>query len=471
MSKKVLFLFLLVSSLVLFVACGGSETPVTPQASVAAGTTEIAGDQADAAENVVDIADAGEPTSIQYIPFERRNARDMGGITLIANAWWLNWDWDVVREPDEPGIRSLYTIYRDAERRWNVNIEWTVAGWGENMELLATSVLAGAPFADMVRLENFQAMPSAVARGLLTPFEHIPEYINFDEIDPGILAFSRFGNYHYGYVYGYQSGDGVFFNRDIIEREGLTCPFELFENDQWNWDSFRYMSNRATRIAADGTIEQYGIAAHPGTLAFFLMLSNGGQMVDEVAELFVGDSINTIEAFEFLQQLTVHDNVVNWYDVERYVYLDGRALFIPMGPWFSSNIRDEMGPNFGFIPFPVGPRGSGHHSISTGPNMWFVPRGANPLMLTIYHESRRESGLYYNPDPDAWAEWFSFDQRSFDIVATMRHSTLTDRFRGFGIDDLLPWDELATGEVQPTSLMESIRAAAQDMVDDIFLNF
>ena len=468
MKKKVL-LAMLVVALMFLAACGGGddETPavVDPPADEEVAETPA---PAEVEDDVDEDEDEDEEVSLYY-EFINRPATDMGGTPLRINAWWQVFNFEAERDPDEPGFRSLYTIYREAEQRYNTTLEFTVAGWGENVELLATSVLAGEPFADMVRLENWQAIPYAISRGLLTPLEHLYPYFCVDtDMPPGIRGFSSFAGYHWGFIYGYQSGDGVFFNGDMIEREGLPCPFELFDQGQWTWEAFQDLAQRATRVAADGTTEQYGIATHPQTLGFFLTLSNGGRIVDDVNGRFVGNSPQTIQAMEFMQELILQDGVVSLFD-DADTFLAGNALFMMSGPWFIGTAREELGANVGFIPFPVGPSGSGHHSISTGPNMFFIPRGANPQALTVYTESRREARLYTHPDPDAWAEAYSRCLLSFEIVASMRHSTLTDRYRGFaGLGDLIQWNEIATGELSPATHMEAISEAAQAIVDEVF---
>ena len=469
--KLLLILSLVVGVMFMITACNrDDDTPAAPPAPAATPTPAPAADGTPPADDGPVVGEELEPAPLYY-HFENRTPTDMGGRPLRINAWWqvFNFEADQWAAPDDPGFRSLYTIYREAEERWNTTLEFTVAGWGENVELLATSVLAGEPFADMVRLENWQAIPYAISRGLLTPLEHLyPYFCVATEMPPGISGFSQFAGYHWGFIYGYQSGDGLFFNGDMIEREGLPCPFDLYTQGQWNWDNFRDLAIRATRTAADGTIEQYGIATHPQTLGFFLTLSNGGNIVDDNAGRFVGNSPQTIQAMDFMQQLILQDGVVSLFN-DAETFLAGNALFMMSGPWFIGQSRENLGANVGFIPFPTGPSGSGHHSISTGPNMFFIPRGANPQALTIYSESRREARLYTHPDPDSWAEAYSRCLVSFEIVANMRHSTLTDRYRGFGgLGDMIQWNEIATGELIPATHMEAIAEAAQAIIDEVF---
>jgi len=469
MKKKVILPILLVLLLIL-AACNRAEDDTPADVDEPEATEEPAPppeetvDPEDPEENGEDYVDS------LYYDFPHRTPVDQGGGTLRINAWWLPHDFYADREPDDPGFKSINTIYREAEQRWNVNLEFTVAGWGENVELLATSVLAGEPFADMVRLENWQAMPYAVTRGLLTPLEEIP-YNYFDietMLDPGIRGFASFAGLHYGYVFGYQQGDGLFFNIEILERLGLPNPFELHEAGQWTWDTFRDMAARATVLAPDGSVEQYGVATNVLTFANYLWLTNGGNMVDEITQTFTGDSPNVVEALEFMQAMVLEDGSVSFTN-EQDIYLAGNALFIPIGPWFRTQILEQMGPDFGWIPFPSGPRGDGRvHSVGWGANMYFVPRGANFAALTIYAESRAEAHMYWTQDPDAWAEGFSRCELSHSIIAQMRHSTLFDRFRGFGIYELMPWEDLGTGAAQPASTLEAIRVAAQEGIDEVF---
>ena len=462
---KKLLGFLLLCALLAFAACGGNDNGDDAEVATPPPQEDVTPD-----DTATQPADDPEPDEDEFVwIYDRREPRDMGGITMYVNAWWLPFDWDADqwREPSEPGTKSLYELWREAEERWNVNIEFTVAGWGENVELLTTSVLAGQPYADMVRLENWQAIPNLAAQGFLTAFEDIPHAITLDDIDPGVRLFGSFAGRHYGYIPYMGVGDGLFFNTDIIEREGLPCPFELFEQGQWNWESMIDMMRRASRVGPDGSVETYGMASWFSGLFLPMMLTNGGNMVDEINQQFVGDSPNTIEALEVMQQM-MSENLLATYEAAD-VFLDGNALFIPMGPWFASRIREDMGTNFGFIPFPTGPRGSGHHSIGWGPNMYFIPRGANPEMLTIFHEVNREFRAQTIHDPDEWVLNYVNVERAIPAVLLMRQFFRTDRMNGFGIQNLMDWEGLEAGVHQPAPFIEGIRDQAQALIDNVFL--
>jgi len=194
----------------------------------------------------------------------------------------------------------------------------------------------------------------------------------FDSSDPkwpdGIEKYSTYK----GHLYGFQSintyASGLYFNKTLLEREGLHNPYDLVEKGEWTWEKFLEILNAVTKDTnGDGVIDQWGMVNVPNNLARIFIHSNGGSLLkDNNGKIeFNADDPKVIEALDFYRSLYQEHKVImpprgasydfNDYNDSQTVFAAGQAAFVTGELWEGSQ-RTAMTVEQGFFYFPKGPQ-------------------------------------------------------------------------------------------------------------------
>jgi multiple sugar transport system substrate-binding protein len=310
--------------------------------------------------------------------------QDFGGRTLTIATWFprpivqLAW-----QEPNRetsgnyPIDRMIYDNARRVERDFNMKFEFVVVPWDAYMSTFNQSMLAGDAFADMVLLNGQFAM-SSIQNNLISPWNraNLP---NSDIL--GRQTYARPVIEMDGDVWAINTNSvdvaawGLGINLDIINRDGLPNPVELYEAGEWNWENMLYIMRRATRDTdGSGLNNQFGIAGQPGDIVQNLISANDGMMVDTNMN-YGFNHPNTIATLEFIQTMFSErlwhseggGNVMESGNWDRNFYAglnEGQAVMFPVVAWALENSPPDF--EFAFVPFPVGPN-------NTSGNTWMAP--------------------------------------------------------------------------------------------------
>ena len=66
----------------------------------------------------------------------------------------------------------------------------------------------------------------------------------------------------------------TFYNKTLIDREGLPDPYALYKENKWTWERCDEIVRKATKDTnGDGEIDQFGIYR---VRPFAMMVANGG---------------------------------------------------------------------------------------------------------------------------------------------------------------------------------------------------
>jgi ABC-type glycerol-3-phosphate transport system substrate-binding protein len=152
-----------------------------------------------------------------------------------------------------------------------------------------------------------------MSRGVIVPAS---DYINFD--DYPYLADRIIKNIAtvFGKQWGIPGGNpyeinGLMYNMDIRDREGIPDPMELDLADQWDWDDFVDLMKAVTKdFNGDGIIDQWGYDI--GTVDHqYWIASNKGMIVQQVNGRFEF----TIDNGPALRAIAFISDLVNTYKV------------------------------------------------------------------------------------------------------------------------------------------------------------
>lgn len=365
---------------------------------------------------------------------------------------------------------------KEVEAKYNVKIEYVQVPWGELKDKVVATALSGDPVGDLI-LSDLRWVPTYVAGGMIKPLSEVTD-LSDPMFNESIRKLGTFNGVQYGFSDMVQDGAGIYYNRTMIQREGLEDPHELARNGQWTWDKFMEMMKKVTKDTnGDGKMDQYGFAAYAPTFAYYIMMSNGGYTLDQSGKEGLSNP-NSVEALEFMNKMYNVDKVVLPAEGDpeaqaREQFQAGKVLFVSDSTWVGLLYQkpENMADDYGYIYMPKGPKAEDLINPLYDAVMWYVPTGAKHPTESI----------------QIWKElqiWDRLDQGFDDFMdLAFRHDDdkavgkdLANRIvpeYGIGIPDLNGVFEkvvgtITKGEKPPATAVEENKAQAQALIDALF---
>jgi len=162
------------------------------------------------------------------------------------------------RSPDRELLLEAKAIFESMHP--NIEIELLAAG-GEAPYAKATTMLAGGVQIDVLDdTESYIPFANAGMVADLSAFIERDHDVSIEEIIPSALPiFVQEGRLLALPRLIFATGPVI--NRAYFSEAGLPTPDQL--GDGWNWDALRNSARRITRLAADGSVERYGMLHTP----------------------------------------------------------------------------------------------------------------------------------------------------------------------------------------------------------------
>ncbi|REK74794.1 extracellular solute-binding protein [Paenibacillus paeoniae] len=444
-TKKVASLLLLLS-LVFVAACSGSSKPA-PTSSLAPKATE-----------------AAEPNEEKEEP-----AYDLKGDKIRLAMWW---DGAPVAGT-ELGDRNIER-HNEIKKKYNAEIEYINIPWGELEERVTSTVMAGEPFANMVRLD-LKWMPGLVAGGYLTPLDEFVDVSQESLLPDSVKSVGKFGGMQYGFVDTFNPSSGIVYNKRMFAEAGLPDPYELQEKGEWTWEQMLSAAKALTKDTDnDGVIDQYGLSFDQAVAAEHFILSNNGKIVDADNGAVAFDSSESMEALHFMNELyNVHKVVKrnegnDWLDPKNF-FTQGQVAMTQAGVWEGEERMKNMTDEWGYVFFPKGPKASDYVVPVTIADMFFIPKGA-PHAKESY-ELWKDLVLWdsLNEGYQDFLETNLPDENSIKTAQAMVNKGRFEGWRGYRfegefIEAVL---NISNGTEPPATAVERIKQVAQGKIDEI----
>ncbi len=206
------------------------ETTTTTAATVAINTEPIGEEEQAAVDSAAD--------KLRDIELENKEIK-----------WLCHWDLN----PDTTG-KSMPVPLSLFQTKYGGSIKWYPTTWENRYSDLSTMVLGGEGI-DFFQRDG-DSLPKGIVSGM---FEPIDEYIDindplYDDVRAAMDAYSFKGR-HYAFVNDVSPNGAVIYSAKTIDENGLDDPWELYQNGEWNWDSF----TRILEEFCDAENEQYGL--------------------------------------------------------------------------------------------------------------------------------------------------------------------------------------------------------------------
>lgn len=318
-----------------------------------------------------------EETSDLVDPTAKYEPYDLGGrVITIAN----NWDEKppntaYVPDPatDSADVLAKLERMKMVEEKYNCKIEYINVAYDDRIEKITSSVMAGAPIADLIGLDIGQILPLA-QKELIIPYDDIIP-ANADVINEQIAVVPQ--GKLFGKIYAIEGsglpvvGDCLAVNMDIINSLGLEKdPAAMWESGEWTWDAFMEVAKKATKDTdGDGKIDQWGISGPVQPILEMLTASNNSNFFDDAAKKENFSSKETMEALDMFNKIYNVEKVgrvVNEYadyDANKDAFMDGKSAMWWAPQWIFPDGENKIKLNFTFISTPKGPSSEGNESF------------------------------------------------------------------------------------------------------------
>lgn len=296
--------------------------------------------------------------------------------------WFAHYDLN----PDSRG-GSKSVALEMFESKYGGNIEYIATTWESRWTDLSTHVLGG----DGVDFFPFEtrAMPKGIVSGMFIP---VDDYIDLDSaIWQETAAYMDefvFGGKHYELCTGVTPEAVVIYSKKTISENGLDDPWELYQNGEWNWDTFKSMLNDFI----DADPEHYGLDGYYYQKA--LGTSSGISVVranNGLMELTLDDprldKAMTLAEDMYAQGLFFDKSLFDWSEQPRMMG-EGKQLFYFCGSWTLESGDWALGidpADAAMVPVPCCPDYAPAYSII--PDGFMLCKGAkNPEGVARYAE-------------------------------------------------------------------------------------
>lgn len=293
---------------------------------------------------------------------------------------------------------DAHAEYVTFQERYGGEVEQTIVDWSQRYEKLAAAI-NGDEGIDFFPAGDLDAFPKGAIKQMFVP---VDDYIDFDsplwkDLKKENDSFVWDG--HHYLMCTDVNGDNcaVIYNKKTISENGLKDPAELFENNEWTWDTFKSLLDEF----ADPENGLYGIDGFWTEAA--LSLTTGVPYIG----LKNGKLVNNLRdpALEKVQNFMASlnkDNCVldkskfDWNEKPSFIG-EGKELFYPCGLWAFYKSGEEWKKTFGedaaFVPMPKDPSAKEYYIPSTVEGYLMVRGGKNPEGVAKFAECKRATML------------------------------------------------------------------------------
>lgn len=375
-----------------------------------------------------------------------------------------------------------YEHLKEVEKKYNCKIEFITVAWDQMLEKATTSILEGAPYADVLKMDA-QHLAVLAPKDMLLPYdEFLPD--NADILTDNVVFAkgTKFFGENYTIETAEKSSRGYYLgvNLDIINELGLENPIELYEKGEWTWDKFMELAKAATKDTNnDGENDTYGLSGVPYLVGLTTVASNGGQLINSERTVdFQGAS--TLEALDFVKKMYVDEkiayladnDVYNW-DGNNSAYTQGKSAMFLVESW---QLNNGLEFEYSVVPFPQGPKYDGANYFFKIQNGNVIPKGIEDpkVVYQVYEELQN----WHDGDVDllnegsqSWMEQaFATEEdieRVYDAATNNGKYEIAISISGF------PFGNVVGGIVKdgktPAQAAQEQEPVAQEAVDTLFV--
>jgi len=478
-----LMAILFVAALAVLAACdrGGNNDPppATPEPAAAATPTP--------APVTTPEPTPDEPDMRPYFGPYANDVHDFGGRTVT-----MTYSMEVNLERGwNPEVDRFLDRVAYFEDRWNFTFEFLNAGATNYVPRIITSTMAGDPIGDLVYVISRYHFPNFVLSNIATPVcqwgvvdQHLD--MGFQQLIAQESYFDeQFWAFNEGFPPRYTSiswnTTGVFFNRDLFERENLPLPYDMVRDGTWTWDAMLDLAQRATRdTTGDNIIDQFGFTHN--FMPHGLIHANAGELIglrerDFRFGLLDANAQEALNWYGNARQYPIFGHFPPAWNQPILGFRQGEVAMNVHQWWIvQTNIApDVMTDAWGWVPLPDGPSANGRATNFGNEASWvFIPSSvSNPEEIAIIYEAITKDPLYNADDWMIFVERFVHDFDTIEMLSIARETqpNLMDLFLGFrGVQGEInnAINRIASGEQSALAAMQGIEGIVDSRIREAF---
>lgn len=305
--------------------------------------------------------------------------------------WLCHWDLN----PDSTG-KSVPVPLQMFQTKYGGSIKWYQTTWESRYSDLSTYVLGGEGVDFFQRDES--SLPKCIVSGMFQPIDEYIDYDSplYDNVRSAMEIFSFKGK-HYAFVNDVTADGAVIYSAQTIDENGFDDPWELYQDGEWNWDTFTKM----LEDFCDPEAERYGLDGWWSEKPLYL--SAGMPALSSVdGKIQVNLRDGTLEKAQnwmyslYTKGLVFDKQVFDWSPQVHFMG-EGKELFFICGTWtlMSDPETWECGidpEDARWVPVPCPADAEEEWYAATAGGYCLCKGAANPLGVALYVECELASG-------------------------------------------------------------------------------
>lgn len=343
----------------------------------------------------------------------------------------------------KPGVKLF-------EETYGGKIEYEQVGWGERIEKLQVLITTGdAP--DLVDVETL-TFPYFMSMNMYTDLtEYIdlsePQWVDYKNL---VESYSWNGKHYYYPFRGNAIPNCLIYDAERFRSLNLDNPKELYEKDQWNWNTFKQVMVDFVTKNPDA------LGGLQGLISDDIFITTGVPLIS----IENGKAVNNINtpvidrAAGFLMELRKEGLTVRgdgMWSNETDPIKNGKVAFLGVGQWLICGFTEE-GMDYEFVPYPRDPQADKYY-YQASTFGYMVPSGSkNPEGAAAFIDIMRQ--CYTNPE----------------FRAVIDQSTITDKgYSQEQYDFLTSFDDMSKFDVVVENYT-GFSAELTQIIDDMCIN-
>jgi ABC-type glycerol-3-phosphate transport system substrate-binding protein len=316
-TKKILAGVMALSMTAALTACGGGDsesaeetTTTTTAKTVAVNTEELKEGEEEVLQTAMD--------QLQDVELENKTVK-----------WLAHYDLN----PSSTGASKSVALTM-FEEKYGGTVEWIPTTWSSRYDDLSTNVLGGTGV-DIFPGDDTANFPKGIVSGM---FQAVDDYIDINSaiwqnVSSG-MELLNFGGKHYELVTSITAEAIVLYDKSTIEAQGFDDPWDLYEEGNWNWDTFKsmlldFVDEDAGQYGLDGYWNEKALLMSAGVP--FVSTDDDGNLVCNINDATVEKAMNY--QYELSQNgLKFPKAQFNWSEQPQMLG-EGSELFYIIGPY------------------------------------------------------------------------------------------------------------------------------------------
>lgn len=392
---------------------------------------------------------------------------------------WLS-DWDINSDDTGKSTPIELAIFQE---RYGGEVEWYQCTYGSRYDDLANYINSDEGI-DFFYGGNWDAFPKGAIRNMFVSYD---EYIDLDsELWEGVKEANdalMWNGEHYMAVVEV-TGDNcvIIYNRQTMEENGLDDPAELFENDEWTWETFEdmleeFVDTDEERYGIDSWYFEAGLSASTGVPYIGL---EDGVLVNNLRDEALEDYQNWMYDLWQKDYIALGVGDYGWESRDYYIG-EGKLLFYPCGLWTLMTEKDQWVETFGeevmFVPVPRYEEADEYYIPCSVNAYLFVRGGDNPEGVAKYLDCMRFSKISEGAQElsdEQFMEDYEWTDEMIEMYNTLNDMALEnpvfDLYNGISSDVTDVLDSSETG-IRATSRGTSTWSEVVNSIYDQIQNF